>query len=194
MVSYHLSNSHSDARKDITAERMNEKLGWIRQFRDPLASWQRCQQVMQTSLTFINQQGISTGHWRKLKTLLDSEADQYEKPCQLSQTMATKLIEFVKDSEAGLEDDQRAWLSTENIESAFAQYKRLEGQHSKGGFTTLVAAMPTLIYDWTPDLVRTSLAATSVKEMKLWLQANLAKTLTAKRTAAYHEAKKPTSL
>ena len=193
MVSYHLSNSHSDARKNITAERMNEKLGWIRQFRGPLASWQRCQQVMQTSLTFINQQGISTGHWKKLKTLLDSEADQYEQPCQLSQTMATKLIEFVKESEVGLEDDQRAWLSTENIESAFAQYKRLEGQHSKGGFTTLVAAMPTLLYDWTPELVRTSLAATSVKEMKLWLKANLAKTLTAKRTAAYHEAKQPTS-
>lgn len=189
MVSYHLSNSHSDARKNITAERMNEKLGWLRKFRSHLESWQRCQQVMQTSLKFINEQGLSIGHCERLKALLDAEASQHEQPCQLSQSMATKLIEFVAESEVGLRAGERAWLSTENIESAFGQYKRLEGQHSKGGFTTLVAAMPTLLYDWTPELVRKHLSQTSVKDMKRWLNDNLAHTLTAKRTAAYQEAK-----
>ena len=167
MVSYHLSNSHSDARKNITARRMNKKLGWLHKFRSHLESWQRSQQVMQTSLKFINKQGISIGHGQRLKALLDAEASQYEQPCQLSQTMATKLIEFVAESEMGLATGERAWLSTENIESAFGQYKRLEGQHSKGGFTTLVAAMPTLLYDWTPELVRKHLSQTSVKDMKL---------------------------
>lgn len=189
MVSYHLAQSGSVARQDITAKRMNEKLGWVRGFRGHLASWERCQQVMQRSLKFINEQGISIGHSMKLKRLLEAEAAEHEQPCQLSQTMATKLIEFVKESEAGLEPEERAWLSTENIESSFGQYKRLEGQHSKGGFTTLVAAMPTLLYDWTPELVRKHLAATSVKEMKQWLENNLAKTLTSKRTAAYQESK-----
>ena len=189
MVSYHLSNSDSDARKNITAQRMNEKLGWLRKFRSHLESWQRCQQVMQTSLKFINEQGISIGHGQKLKALLDAEAGQYKQPCQLSQTMATKIIEFVTESEMGLEVGERAWLSTETIESAFGQYKRLEGQHSKGGFTTLVAAMPTLLYDWTPELVRKHLSQTSVKDMKRWLTDNLAPTLTAKRTCAYQEAK-----
>ena len=103
--------------------------------------------------------------------------------------MATKIVEFVAESEMGLAVGERAWLSTETIESAFGQYKRLEGQHSKGGFTTLVAAMPTLLYDWTPELVRKHLSQTSVKDMKRWLTDNLAPTLTAKRTCAYQEAK-----
>ena len=98
-----------------------------------------------------------------------------------------KLIEFVKTSEAEFEPGERAWQSTENLESAFGLFKRLEGQHSKGGFTSLVAAMPTLLTEWTPKLVRESLQATSVKQMNQWLQNNLTTTLTAKRTTAYRE-------
>ena len=101
--------------------------------------------------------------------------------------MREKLIEFVKTSEAELLPDERAWLSTENLESAFGLFKRLEGQHSKGGFTSLIAAMPTLLTHWTPELVRDCLQTTSVKQMKQWLKDHLPKTLNAKRQTAYRE-------
>ena len=101
--------------------------------------------------------------------------------------MALKMIEFVKESEAGLDPGERAWISTENLESSFGLFKRLEGQHCKGGFTTLVAAMPTLLYDWTPVRVRECLEAVSVKQMKTWLTTNMAQTHTAKKAIAYRE-------
>ena len=102
-------------------------------------------------------------------------------------TMASELIEFVKESEAELGDGERAWLSTENLESSFGRFKQLEGQHSKGGFTSLVAAMPMLLTDWTAELVRKSLSAVSVIQMKQWLSKELGTTVTSKRVTAYQE-------
>jgi hypothetical protein len=187
MVSYHLSHCHSKSRQNITAERMNDKLGWVRAFRNELAVWNRCEEVMQTSLSFINHHGVYRGAAAKLEDVLDQVRAEYPPDCELSATMASKLIAFVEESETQLAEGDRAWLSTENLESLFGQYKRLEGQHSKGGFTSLIAAMPMLLTNCTPEQVRASLAAVSVKDMKQWVSDNLGTTLTSKRTTAYQE-------
>ena len=187
MVSYHLSDCHSKSRQGITAKRMNDKLGWVRGFRDELAAWNRCEEVMQASLSFINHQGVYRGAAAKLKDRLDQVRAEYPPDCELSSKMASKLITFVEASEQQLDEGERAWLSTENLESLFGQYKRLEGQHSKGGFTSLIAAMPMLLTNCNPEQVRASLAAVSVKEMKQWVSDNLGTTLTSKRTTAYKE-------
>lgn len=166
MVSYHLNHAHSKSRQGITAERMNAKLGWVRGFRGELHVWNRCQEVMQTSLAFINRYGVYQGAAAKLQTELDELRTTHPPDCELSAAMAEKLIAFVKESQAKLPVGERAWLSTENLESLFGQYKRLEGQHSKGGFTSLIAALPMLLTHWTPTNVRESLTAGSVKTMK----------------------------
>lgn len=187
MVSHHLSDCHSHSRQNITAARMNEKLGWVRDFRHELNVWNRCQEVMQASLAFINRHGVYHGAAAKLKAELAELRTNHPPDCKLSQTMAAKLLAFVKASESALPKDGRAWLSTENLESLFGQYKRLEGQHSKGGFTSLIAAMPMLLTHWTPDKVRESLTAVPVKVMKKWVKENLGTTLAAKRATAYQE-------
>ena len=47
--------------------------------------------------------------------------------------------------------------------------------------------MPMLLTIWTPDRVRASLSAVSVKEMKQWVRENIGTTLTSKRATAYKE-------
>jgi hypothetical protein len=187
MVSHHLSDCHSKSRQGITTKRMNEKLGWVRGFRGELNAWNRYQEVMQASLRFINRHGVYHGAAAKLKAELDEVRTTHPPDCELSAAMASKLIAFVETSESKLPVGERAWLSTENLESLFGQYKRLEGQHSKGGFTSLIAAMPMLLTHWTPDNVRESLTAVPVKAMKNWLRDNLETTLTSKRATAYRE-------
>lgn len=187
MVSYHLSNCHSKTRKDITAQRMNDKLGWVRGFRDELATWNRCEEIMQASLRFINHHGVYRGAAANLQKAVDLVRTEHPLDCELSATMASKLIAFVKESETQLGQGERAWLSTENLESLFGRYKRLEGQHSKGGFTSLIAAMPMLLTDWTVDRVRASLSSVSVVQVRQWVSANLGTTLASKRVTAYKE-------
>jgi hypothetical protein len=187
MVSYHLAHCHSKARKGITAARMNEKLGWLRKYRDDLASWNRCQLVMQASLKFINHEGLSKGSTNQLQLILNDLLKSWGCRCDLSKQMASALLEFVRESESTLSVDERTWLSTEPLESSFGMFKRLEGQHSKGGFTSLLAAMPMLLIDWTPERVRESLMAVSVKQMKTWVDEHLGTTLASKRATAYRE-------
>ena len=107
--------------------------------------------------------------------------------CELSKKMASALIAFVRKSESALSAGARTWLSTENLESSFGMFKRLEGQHSKGGFTSLIAALSMLLINWTPERVRESLGAVSVNQMKAWVDENLGTTLASKRATAYRE-------
>ena len=101
--------------------------------------------------------------------------------------MASKLIAFVEESEMQLSEGERAWLSTENLESLFGQYKRLEGQHSKGGFTSLLAAFGALLKPATPDAIREAFARISVHQMQTWVSDNMGKTVASKRQTAYAE-------
>ena len=139
MVSYHLSHHRSESRKGIKAKRMNAKLGWVRGFRDELAAWNRCEEVMQASLSFINRQGIYRGAAAEMEVALNAVRKDHPADCHLSATMASELTTFVRESELLIAKGDRAWLSTENLESFFGRFKGLEGQHSKGGFTSLIA-------------------------------------------------------
>lgn len=187
MVSWHLGYPRSEARQGISAERMNEKLGWLRQYRADLARWNRLQMVINESLRFINTHGLYRGASADLGFCLDRlRADQWER-CEASDEMARTLIEFVADSEQQLAEGERGWLSTEILESSFGLYKGLEGQHSKGGFTSLLAGFAALLSTCTPERVREGFRRVSVQDVNEWVSDNLGRTLSSKRARAYRE-------
>lgn len=188
MVSYHLSTAHSQSRADVSADRMNMKLGWVRKFRRDLVCWSCCETVIQTSLKFINEHGVSDGVSKALQETLAELVSFWPAQCSVSAILIERLVAFVLESEQKLRPGERAWLSTENLESSFGAFKQLEGQQSKGGFTSLVAAMPMLLGEaWTNEKVRTCFTAVSVKQTREWIKKNLGKTLTSKRREAYKE-------
>lgn len=186
MVSYHLSTPHSKAREEVSASRMNEKLGWVRDYRPDLLVWNRVHDVMQTSLRFMNTHALEVGTYKKLKKELRKLMATWP-DCELSNQMATSMIEFVKSSGAQLEPGERTWSSTENLESTFGSFKGIEGQHSKGGFTSLISALPIIFTNWTADHVRESFSSVSVSDMHTWVKKNLGTTLASRRATAYHE-------
>lgn len=193
MISYHLGHAHSNSRQGVTAARINEKLGWVREYRKDLASWNRCQGVMQLSLKFINTMGLHRGSAAELRQLLDEQRGSWPEVCETSRLMAEELVEFVRVSGACLKAGERTWLSTENLESSFAAFKCLERQHSKGGFTSLIAALPMLLTTLSPELVRASLSSVSVAQLKAWVSANLGPTVSSRRNRAYREFEAATS-
>lgn len=194
MVSHHLRHPHSESRRDITTERMNEKLGWVRGYRDDLACWNRCETVMQLSLEFLNTMGLHQGSAGQLWQLLDEQFRAEPAVCETSRTMADTLVDFVRNQGELLGEDERVCLSTENLESCFGAFKRLEGQHSKGGFTSLIASLPMLLAEVTPELVRETLGKVPVARVKEWTQQTLGNTLTSKRNQAYREYRAATSV
>jgi len=184
MVLWHLAHPHSAARREITTARMNDKLGWLRKYRDDIQRWSRCQDVVSMSATFVNEQGLFRGAADQLAELLTSL-----KMCDASRTVADRLLEFIREHELQLTDGQRLPMSTEILESCFGLYKQLERQHSKGGFTSLLAAFGALLQPATAESIREAFARVSVKQMRTWVHDNLGTTVTSKRQTAYTESK-----
>ena len=184
MASWQLAHPHSTARVIITTQRFTDKLGWLGEFTADITRWHACQTVVNAALTFINCQGLSHDAADSLATLLPPLT-----PDATSRAVADQLLEFVRQSAAKLSAGQRLPLSTEILESAFGLFKQLEQQHSRGGFTSLLAAFGALLKPTTPASIRTSFARTSVQQLRAWVKHNLPTTLNAKRQTAYAESK-----
>jgi hypothetical protein len=184
MVLWHLAHPHSAARQEIETARMNDKLGWLRNYRDDIARWSRCQDVVSAAVTFVNEQGLFRGAADQLAEIFRSL-----EMCESSRTVADRLLKFLRDHELKLAEGQRLPMSTEILESCFGLFKQLERQHSKGGFTSLLASFGALLQPATPELVRTAFRQVSVKQMRTWVSNNLGTTLPSKRQTAYTESK-----
>jgi hypothetical protein len=187
MILWQLDHTDSQAREGIQAHRMDEKLGWLREYRNDIAQWRRIEGVIKNSLGFINTHGLYRGAADKLRRHLDGLRPTNSDRCEPSEQMAQTLIDFVASAEAQLDVGQRGWLSTEILESAFGAYKALEGQQSKGGFTSLLASFGTLLRDCSPTEVRDSLRRTSVAKVRQWAATSLGTTLTSKKLSAYRK-------
>jgi hypothetical protein len=188
-VSWLLDRSEAESRCGIAPERLEEKLGWLRSFAAELAAWRECQQVVNAGLRFINEQGLSCGAAERLRAALGATAKGVA-----SRQLADRLIDFVAAAETGLQPGERLPMSTEILESTFALYKQLEGQHSKGGFTSLLACFAALLQPATEETVRRAFASISVKRVREWTKKNLGTTLTSKRQALYTEFRSATEI
>ena len=189
MVQWHLANPNSNARAAVKTARINDKLGWLRTFREDIVKWNHCLDVVSITLTHINEQGLSVGTSRRLKKEL-SELTL----CSTSCEVVKQTLDFIRESEKDLKSlkipDLRLPPSTEVLESVFGRYKQLEGQHSQGGFTSLLASFATLLKPTTPDEIEKSFAKVTTKKMKQWVKEKLGNTLHSKTKQAYAEYKR----
>jgi hypothetical protein len=186
-VLWHWDHPDSESREGITAQRMEDKLGWLRQFAPNLREWQACQDVVSTALTFLNEHGLFRGATTQLRKRV---ANFEEHP--LAQKLIAALLKFVQGYEAQLQRGERLPMSTEILESCFAKYKQLEQQHSKGGFTSLLLTFPVLLRPTTAAEITASMQSVKVADIDTWQQDHLPHTLTSRRQLLYREARPKT--
>lgn len=184
-----LDQPDAKTRAGLALERLEEKLGWLRSFAVELAQWRECQQVISAGVTFINQQGLFVGAGAQLAGVLGANLSH-----AASRQLAQRLVDFVTTAEGQLKPGERLPMSTEILESTFALYKQLERQHSKGGFTSLLASFGALLKPATDESLRRAFFTVSVKDVHQWVRKNLGTTLTAKRIAVYNEFRSATTL
>lgn len=177
-----LEHPEAEARRFVTAERLEEKLGWLRSFAGELALWRECQGVISRGVTFANEQGLFRGAARRLRTTLFANLTH-----RVSRGLAKQLVQFVVAAERQVQPGERLPMSTEILESTFSLYKQLERQHSKGGFTSLLAGFGALLRTSTPDSIKQAFSNTTLEDVKRWVKESLGDTLTTKRRITYHD-------
>lgn len=189
MVLYHLNTPASCAREGITKERMEQKLGWLLDYASDLEQWNQCQEVIGCSLSVINLQGLSAKTCELVEQSLTQNNPSWRTEDCSATRIAVQLIDWIKQYSDKLKDNERAWLSTEILESLFGKFKQVEQQQSKGGFTRLIAVIPTLCIKATKQIVKKAFQAINSPQTRKWLEDSLGKTLNARRNAAYRESR-----
>jgi len=184
MMLWLLRNPKATCLVGIAPARFQLKFGWIENYADQIPMWRSCQNVISTFVTFANEQYLHEGASVKLAGKIGEL--KHAEACELRD----RLVKFVLESESVLQPGERLPLSTQLLESVFGQYKQLEGQHSKSGFTGLVSCIPLLHSSPTPTSVRKSFAEVSKKQVAEWVTAKVGRTLISKRRAAYAEHRK----
>lgn len=163
-------------------EKLEKRMGWLRQYKESIASWRRCCDVIAWLLAWINTHALVSDTIEKLRPGLQNLRTSR---CELSDKMTEDLLKAIDAACARVGPNERSWLSSESLESVFAQYKRREGQQSRSGFTGLILTLPTLFRSWTASEVREALRRTRTKDTTDWIKTNIGETLWSKRTKAY---------
>jgi hypothetical protein len=187
-VLWHLDHPKSKSRQDISPSRLEEKLGWLRNFAPSIRRWQACQEVVSTTLTLLNEQGIFRGAAREFQRRMAHLGRH-----RLSQQLAQTVVEFLRETEQQLRPGEHLPMSTEILESSFALYKQLEKQHSKSGFTGLLLTYPVLLRPTDAKEATVAFARTKVADVKQWIAKHLSNTYASKRQLMYREARTKTT-
>ena len=164
----------------VTRERLEEKLGWLREFESDVAEWAEWQQVVNVTVEFVNRQGIYRGVAKQLRTKLRPHREYSSSRC-----LAGELLAFVAKQARRARSGERFPGSTEVLESCFGRFKQLERQQSRGGFTSLVLGFGALLAETTVEAVAQAMRQSRTKEVFQWCRENLGTTLFSRRRQAF---------
>lgn len=135
-------------------------------------------------MKFIGSVGIHRGAARKFQRrasrLLQGAA---------SRDLVKRTRSFLKSQEKGLMKGEHLPLSTEVLESSFSSYKQLIRQHAKGGLSTSLLALPTLLRPTTPHEAACCLEQVHVADVVSWGRGNLPDRFQVLRAQMFGEAR-----
>jgi hypothetical protein len=166
----------------VTAERLQDKLGWLSEFTDAVSEWSQWQQVVNVAVEYVDRQGISRGAAKGLY-------QQLPRPFAHASTdaLAKELVYFVAAQGKQTGRGERFPGSTEVLESCFGKMKVLEKQQSRGGFTSLVVSFGAILANTTSTAIQAALRHSDTKAVYQWCKEHLGTTLFGKRKLAFAE-------
>lgn len=163
-----------------TKDRLEEKLGWLRQFRASLKCWSEMSEVINTTLDFVRKQGLYRGAAKPLRKRLAGLVLQ-----RRAAELAEEFTAFIASQTRMLRRGERLPGSSEVIESCFGKFKELERHQAHGGFTGLLLGLAGCVAERTQEVVQEALQNVKTRDVLAWIKAKLGSTLRSQRITAY---------
>jgi hypothetical protein len=160
-------------------EQVQQKLGWLTEFRQPLAEWNSLLQVVTTAESYIRQRGLYPGVHLELEAQLNPLADS-----ERTQQVGAELSAFVAQEAAKARRGERLLGSSEIIESVLGKQKYLERDQAKNGFTGFLLALCASVADTTTEVVHQALEVVPTQKVLAWCRENLGRSVQAQRRTA----------
>jgi hypothetical protein len=162
----------------VTAERVRERLGWLKEYREALTEWSAWHEVIKSTLDFVRSHGYYVGAGLKLAAALPEASGTVGE-------LREQLIAFVRAESAKAEVGERLPGSTEVLESCFGKLKALEQDQSKSGFTGLVLSLGAMVSKRSVESIREGLEMCRVRDVWAWCKEKLGQSVQSKRKQAY---------
>jgi hypothetical protein len=156
---------------------LEEKLGWLRDYREAVERWCQWHEAIQVVVRHVRRCGITEN---SVGTLQGKFAAMKLSP--LGRNAADAMVAFVAEqASACWPDGKRLIGSTEILESIFGEMKTLEGQQSESGMTGLMLAVGALISTWSDEEIQRALEATTWKAVDVWIEEHVGLTVQSQR-------------
>jgi hypothetical protein len=159
--------------------RLEEKLAWLRGFREDLRQWTALFEVVAVAIDHVREDGYHRHAADQLRTKLSSFQDG---PARQA---ADKLVAFVEEQSAHAREREHLLGSSEVLESLIGKQKRLHGQHSRGGFTKMLLAAAAAVVRPTTATIKTAMQQVKTKDVRRWTKQHLGDSLVSQRRLAY---------
>jgi hypothetical protein len=157
--------------------------GWLNDYRDDLALWEREHGLVQTTLELVRVEGL---HAQTLPLLEQAwgAIGTRDSTVRIAERLRAYVTTYQPPNEP-----ERFVASTEILESSFGRLKRLERQQSQDGLTGLVLALGALVGTPTEADLQEALEATPQKNVDNWVGRMLGRSMQWFRRQFFSETK-----
>jgi hypothetical protein len=168
----------------VDRKRLQQKLGWLAEYRSALPAWAELLAVAQRAVSYVRRTGYHRHAAKELKRRL----------LPLVRTpggdrLQAGIVTFVREQSRGIEKGRHVLGSSEVLESLLGKYKRIQGTHSKGGMTGSLLNIGAVVLRKTSDIIQRALAAVPVAAVGKWIRDNLGLTIPAQQALAFQRNK-----
>ncbi len=165
---------------DWDPHRVEQAVGWVRQYRQELEQWRQLVEVGTIVEQFVKTHGVTLGGAQQVQHRL-AETGTLPRTQQLS----AELLQFVREEGAKAKVGERLVGSSEVIESIFGKWKHLEGDQARRGLTGLVLALGAIVSHTTAAVIKAALESVPTKTVLTWCREKLGKTVQATRRTLF---------
>lgn len=168
----------------VDPKKLRQKLGWLRAYRRPLATWAELLEVAARAETYVRREGY---HARAAEELEQDLLRAARTPASLR--MKAGLVTFVAEQAKDLTPGQHFLGSSEVLESLLGKYKRIQGTHSKGGMTASLLNIGAAVLKKSATVIQTAMATVPVVAVGQWVRDKLGLTIPAQQAFAFQRNK-----
>jgi hypothetical protein len=177
----YLDNPHDIPGQTVDRKKLQQKLGWLGEYRSALAAWAELLAIAEEATRYIRRKGYHRRAAKELKPRLLSLART-----RAGLRLQGGILKFLKEQARGLKTGQHALGCTEVLESLLGKYKRIQGTHSKGGMTGSLLNIGAAVLRKTSAIIQEALALVPVAAVGKWIREHLGVTIPAQQALAFH--------
>jgi hypothetical protein len=149
--------------REVPHPKAAEYYGWLKDYQEDLAVWEREHGLVQTSIELVRVQGLHAGTGPLLEQAW-GEIGSRDSTVRIAEQLRGYVTKYQPTMK-----DERFVASTEVLESSFGKLKRIERQQSQDGMTGLVLVLGAMVGTCTETDLKEALETTPQKKVANWV-------------------------